>query len=533
MLLRWALSVVIWSCLPLTLGGADSSVPSSRCLGIRPGNEQDLEAERFFDGPVVQFDIRLSPENQQKLRDNPREYVAADVSVEGQTLGQVGIHVKGAAGSLDNIDGKPALTLNFDKFRKKQLFRGLEKIHLNNSVQDPSYLNESVASGLYRKMGLPTARATHALLRLDGRDCGLYVVKEGYDSLFLKRHFPADSKKMGNLYDGGFLRDVTEPLDRNAGDGPEDHSDLQRLVEAAESPLKDRRGRLEKVLDIDRFLTLVAIQILTDDWDGYSRNHNNYRLYLPRDGQAVFIPHGMDQLFQKPQASITPALNGLVAARVVEIPGLRDRVRERLSSLTTQHFNSNSLSSDLDRIVTRLRRGLERLGEDERRSVEEEIRQQSDRMLRRIRSVERQLQRGTGIDTTGSIRVSPEDWEERHQEGKAAIRMGSLEVVPPALLLEALEPGTIVSYRTEVPLETGSYTLWVDARVDSVEGVFGAVLRISGQQRVRGLTGTRDWTRIRFDVDQEDAGDIQVVLELAADAGRVWFDLGSLRIQPR
>src|SRR5437773_2820119 len=58
---------------------------------------------------------------------------------EGDTvLTNVAIHLKGAAGSFRPVDANPCLTLNFSKFIKGQLFHGLDKISLNNSVQDPS-----------------------------------------------------------------------------------------------------------------------------------------------------------------------------------------------------------------------------------------------------------------------------------------------------------------------------------------------------------------------------------------------------------
>ena len=59
--------------------------PETPRLGIRAGNTNDLEAYRFFEGPMVQFDIRLTPEAEQSLRESPREYVRAEIEVDGKT----------------------------------------------------------------------------------------------------------------------------------------------------------------------------------------------------------------------------------------------------------------------------------------------------------------------------------------------------------------------------------------------------------------------------------------------------------------
>src|SRR5690606_26585600 len=141
--------------------------------------------------------------------------------------------------------------------------------------------------------------------QFDGRDLGFYVLKEGYNKRFLKRHFK-DTK--GNLYDGGFLMDVDENLEKDSGDGPENWSDLVALWDAANEPdLAKRKTRLEAVLDLDRFMTFPALELLTGHWDGYTQNRNNYRLYHnPETEKFVFIPHGMDQLFRDVNYQITP-----------------------------------------------------------------------------------------------------------------------------------------------------------------------------------------------------------------------------------
>src|SRR6185295_20034700 len=114
-------------------------------------------------------------------------------------------------------------TLNFDKFARGQRFHGLQKIHLNNSVQDPSYLSEALARELFLDVGVPSPRAGHAFVRIEGRDAGLYVLLEGWNKQFLKRHFKSVK---GNLYDGGSGGDVTKALKVGNGENGEDRSGL-------------------------------------------------------------------------------------------------------------------------------------------------------------------------------------------------------------------------------------------------------------------------------------------------------------------
>src|ERR1043165_2116213 len=69
-----------------------------------------------------------------------RSNVLATVREGDAVYRNVTVHLKGGAGSFRSLDQKPAFTLNFDKFEEGQRFHGLKKIHLNNSVQDQSYL---------------------------------------------------------------------------------------------------------------------------------------------------------------------------------------------------------------------------------------------------------------------------------------------------------------------------------------------------------------------------------------------------------
>src|SRR2546426_464197 len=208
----------------------------------------------------------------------PGDRVPVPATVREGTLvyTNVAVHLKGAAGSFRPVDDKPGLTLNFDKLAKGQRFHGLGKISLNNSVQDPSYITDKLCRELFEKAVVPVSRAGYATVSLNGRRLGLYVLTEGWNKQFLKRYF---NNVKGNLYDGGFARDITGRLFVNSGDDPDDVSDLKALVAAAkERNFTNRLGRLEQTLDLDRFITFVALDALLWNWDGYVLNRNNYRV---------------------------------------------------------------------------------------------------------------------------------------------------------------------------------------------------------------------------------------------------------------
>lgn len=347
-------------------------------------------AHAFFATPVHRFDLELEPAAWDALRREPRARVRARVTVDGVSLPDVAVRIKGSAGSRRSIDDRPALTLDFNRHVPGREHAGLVKLHLNNSVQDRSRMNEWLGSLVFRRAGIPTARVTHALVRLNRQDLGVYVVKEGYDRRFVRRHF---GDPRGNLYDGGFLRDIDQDLDRDAGPDPWDPADIRRLRDAC--AVEDDGERLEalgRVLDIDHFLTFAALEVMLEHWDGYCLHSNNYRLYHdPGTGRFRFVPHGMDQLLGRASMPVNPGFRGRVAQALFAVPGQRDRLRERMTELLGRVFDPGVLSSDLDRAWAGVRPALAGRPRQEVWDIEEEVAYLRDGIAARAADLRRQL----------------------------------------------------------------------------------------------------------------------------------------------
>src|SRR5215813_6919397 len=146
--------------------------------GAATKDEEKTAGDDLFRNSVVpKLEIQIPDESMKVLRAyhqvwrQPRpERIDVPVTIrEGErTYTNVAVHLKGSY-TYQDIEQKPSLTLNFDKFAPGQRFHGLQKIHLNNSVQDPSYLCEQVSRELFLAAGVPVPRATHATLDLNGR----------------------------------------------------------------------------------------------------------------------------------------------------------------------------------------------------------------------------------------------------------------------------------------------------------------------------------------------------------------------------
>jgi hypothetical protein len=342
----------------------------------------DPSAEFFkMTGKVPVFQITVEKVEADSLRKEPRKYVKCTVKVGDTTLKDVAIHLKGAAGSFRGFDDKPALTVNVDHFNKGQKFQGMDKFHLNNSVQDPTYLNEWICGGMALDAGVPTARAAHAVVELNGRKLGFYTIKEGYNKNFLRRNFGDDK---GNLYDGGFLQDIDAPLKLDSGTD-NGRKDLQALLKACQEPNAEKRfAALDKVLDIDRMISNACMQVICTDWDGYCRNRNNYRLYFdPKSGKATFIPHGMDQMFQNPGDALWPGWGGIAARALIETPEGKKRYIARLKEMTAKNFKLDDLYKKIDAVVPRAKEAMEAVQKGAGQNYENEVKAYKDRLKQR------------------------------------------------------------------------------------------------------------------------------------------------------
>jgi spore coat protein CotH len=500
---------------------------------------EDRAAAALFAGPILRFQIELPTESLDSLRNEPRKAVPANVTIGTQRFERVTIHVKGAAGSTRSIDDNPALTLNFDKLVPGRKFQGLDKLHLNNSVQDPSLLSEQLAGRLYSLAGIPTARASQALVTLDGRDLGLYVLKEGYNRSFLRRNFPDAS---GNLYDGGFIRDIDQDLERDSGDGPEDRQDLQRLRDAAFTPdIVLRETRLAKVLEIDRFITVAAMQALLIDWDGYGYNRNNYRIYHePRTGKFTFIPHGMDQLLgSRRGGGMEVPEGGIVARQLFESGPHRERFFNEAEHLLKTVFTQATLTNHFREAEARLLPAIQTRGADEREWRMNTLRWFEEQAYQRIESASNQLAampKPTRFNADGVTAIA--HWQPRYQRGQAKIETVRLDGID-TLHIAAIARETVSSFRATVRLPIGKYTLTGRLRTRGVEAAKderfqgGAGMRISGGEHQQRFSGAHDWTEFVHDFQIFDPHDVEFVAELRANAGEVWYDIGSMKLQKR
>jgi hypothetical protein len=286
--------------------------------------EADEAAAIYDPAAVVFIDLTLSPTEKAKLEANPDKYVEGTFSLakssDGTPAGEEStpliaprpaeIRLKGnVGGSFRDLSGKAAFKL---KFKKTEPMLGLRKMTLNNMVQDPSMLHETLAYAAFRAAGVPAPRTGYAYVRLNGKDLGVYMDLETLDETALTQIFGGFDKATQHLYEGEDGHDVkpgeAEEFEVDEGEeGPGKIGDLEALIAAVNAEPGEGESWSQQVApnaDLAEMTKMWAVEKYIDHWDGYSghtdatqagERPNNYYLYSEPTGRFQMLPWGTDQ----------------------------------------------------------------------------------------------------------------------------------------------------------------------------------------------------------------------------------------------
>ena len=526
--MRWFLQLGL--SLVLSLSAFDTDDGRRRFDGAAYPKPHPDEAGAFFaSGYTPYLKITLDKKAYESLLKTPYSYAHCTVT-EGDTVyTDVAIHLKGHA-SFRPINEKPGLTLNFNKFQSKQKFHGMGKLHLNNSVQDGTYLHELAGSLVFGALGAPVGQVTQARVDINGRALGVCILVEGFDRSFLQRHF---ANAYGSFYDGARLDDIHNSLPQRSKNVEADKAALKTLVAAAQEPDPvKRRQRLDAILDVNEFMSLMVAESIISHWDGYCAQRNNYSFYRdPTTDKFAFFPHDMDQIFGDPNFTLMPA-NGMLARAMIDSPADKRRYLEFYQKLFRTAFHEDQLTNTIMQAAERVRLIEEASHDGAAGNALNAGKDLCRRILERARGIERAL----GVELGLPWEPKPlKGWQNRSAEGNPTFDEFKEGDQPRLRIRAGNNQPTVGSWRVRVTLPQGKYLF--EGRVRTVDVPQsndpnqGAALRVSGGQRRASITGSTDWRKLEYEISADQGvTDIELVCELRATRGEAWFDTGSLRL---
>jgi spore coat protein H len=344
-------------------------------------------SDLFTNGPVKTIRIEIGEAARESLKASPRAYVPAEVIENSRRYESVAVHLKGSS-TFEDIDRRPSFTLHFSKLEQGLRFHGLRKIHLNNSKQDQSLLTEQLCGELFRSVGVPAPRATHARLILNGRDLGVYVLKEGFEKEFLARHF---QNTKGNIYEGGrdgFEVQIAKLLQFFVS-GQGYTSDFDKLTEpgAEGSALW---SKLQAHFELKNLTSFLAMESIAGCDDGYGQSANNYKIYKDASSRKLFfLAHGQDVAFLS--AALYPDV-GAAARSLMAINEGRALYEKRLREIFANQFQLGPLTNRVLELARPVRVEIERVeGKDAANIYDGHVDHLVQRIANRWHEVDREL----------------------------------------------------------------------------------------------------------------------------------------------
>lgn len=128
------------------------------------------------------------------------EYAVCSVVIDNEAYKNVGIRAKGNT-SLSSVaaygNDRYSFKIEFDHYDDTKNYYGLDKVSLNNIIQDNTYMKDYLSYQMMGYFGVDAPLCSYTYITVNGEDWGLYLAVEGVEDSFLERNYGSDS---GELY---------------------------------------------------------------------------------------------------------------------------------------------------------------------------------------------------------------------------------------------------------------------------------------------------------------------------------------------
>lgn len=326
-------------------------------------------ADPMFSQSVLhEVRIVMDPSDWRALRDNflSNQYYAANMSIDGEVVQQVGIRSRGS-GSRNET--KPGLKVDFNKYIKTQEFHGYKTLVLDNLNQDPALMRERLAFAVFEAMGIAAPQIAHARLTVNDEFWGVYTVVEPVSKPFLKARIGQES---GNLFDfeydghwdfsykgadsGAY---VPKPFQPQTNEDKLDPDGLVAFIRTVnELPDATFSRDIASWLDTDRFLAYLAVENALAEYDGFVGDFgvNNFYLYqYGGQNRFVFIPWDKETNLAAPTWPVQRRIETTVLTRKLLSDPAQQRVYLTALRRAAGYVNARWLGPLLEQTYTQIR----------------------------------------------------------------------------------------------------------------------------------------------------------------------------------
>lgn len=170
-------------------------------LGIEAMTHTMGYESRLFDNTRVHtVDIVMNDWDEFIANAVSEEYDTANVVIDGESYKNVGIRAKGNT-SLSTVASlgseRYSFKIEFDHYDSAKSYYGLDKLSLNNLIQDSTMMKDYLTYTMMNEFGVNSSLCSYVYITVNGEDWGLYLAVEGVEEAFLERSYGSD---YGELY---------------------------------------------------------------------------------------------------------------------------------------------------------------------------------------------------------------------------------------------------------------------------------------------------------------------------------------------
>ena len=174
---------------------------NGECLGIQAASAAAGYESRLFDTSTVHtIDIVMDDWEGFLEGCTDEEYVLCDLVIDNEAYKNVAIRAKGNT-SLTQVanygNDRYSFKIEFDHYDSTKSYYGLDKLSLNNIIQDNTYMKDYLSYQMMGYFGVDAPLCSYVYITVNGEDWGLYLAVEGVEEAFLQRNYGSD---YGELY---------------------------------------------------------------------------------------------------------------------------------------------------------------------------------------------------------------------------------------------------------------------------------------------------------------------------------------------
>ena len=170
-------------------------------LGIKQASTSMGYEDRLFDTSRVHtIDIVMDDWDDFIENCEDEEYSSCSLVIDNEAYKNVAIRAKGNT-SLTQVSSygndRYSFKIEFDHYDSTKTYYGLDKLCLNNIIQDNTYMKDYLAYQMMADMGVASPLCSYVYITVNGEDWGLYLAVEAVADSFLARNYGNSS---GELY---------------------------------------------------------------------------------------------------------------------------------------------------------------------------------------------------------------------------------------------------------------------------------------------------------------------------------------------